>query len=204
MIRQTLSTLRSINVDIAMICIVYLSLRVYLIRERKGKKTGWMLPAMLLVYAAAYIFILFYRVPYRRPRANLIPFWSYYTVISGGPRSPSWWLAREILQNILLFIPLGMVLSCAFTRHRIRSPILICITLSVLTEITQYITRTGLAEFDDVFNNTLGCLTGALIIRAARKRINRDKGADPLSHAKEEQDEESMAVSEDGPVDPRS
>ncbi len=32
--------------------------------------------------------------------------------------------------------------------------------LSFAIESTQYVTKTGFAEFDDVFHNTLGCVIG--------------------------------------------
>ena len=173
MINEVLSALNSISVDFFMVCIVYISLLIYIILERKGKKPAWQLPAMLLLYAVVYGYVVFYRVRYNRPFAILVPFWSYYRVIRMGLCSPAWWLAREIIQNILLYIPLGMVLACAFRKRRLLYPLLTSILLSFLTEIIQYYTRTGIAEFDDIFNNTLGCLAGSLIILATWKRIYR-------------------------------
>ena len=185
MIRETLSSLNSIRVDLIMICIVYISLVVHLILEYKGKKPLWQLPLMLLLYAVVYCYIVFWRMQYNRPFAILIPFWSYYRVFRMGLRSPAWWLAREIFQNILLYIPMGMVLACAFTKRRIFHPMLTGFLLSLLTEVIQYFTRTGTAEFDDLFNNTLGCLIGALVILATRKMIyrkekNESTGSDPV------------------------
>ena len=173
MINEVLSSLNSISVDLFMVCIVYISLLIYLILERKGKKPAWQLPAMLLLYAVVYGCVVFYRIRYNRPFAILVPFWSYYRVIRLGLCSPAWWLAREIVQNILLYIPPGMVLACAFRKRRLLYPMLICFLVSFLTEIIQYYTRTGMAEFDDLFNNTLGCLAGSLIILATRKWIYR-------------------------------
>lgn len=66
-----------------------------------------------------------------------------------------------IIGNILLFIPLGFLLpladkqlaNCLFTT-------LAGAGLSLFIEITQYVTRTGLCELDDLFHNTLGTFTG--------------------------------------------
>lgn len=66
-----------------------------------------------------------------------------------------------IIGNILLFIPLGFLLpladkqlsKCLFTT-------LVGAGLSLFIEITQYVTRTGLCELDDLLHNTLGTFTG--------------------------------------------
>ena len=73
--------------------------------------------------------------------------------------------------NILVTVPLGMILAALFrpVKHSILIPVLIGLTISVTTEGIQYITRRGLCELDDVFNNTLGILLGILLYRLAMR-----------------------------------
>ena len=64
-----------------------------------------------------------------------------------------------VVSNIWLFVPLGTGLHRIFQKKWV---LLIPFVFSVLIETTQYITRLGIAEFDDVFGNTLGGWIGVL------------------------------------------
>ena len=68
-------------------------------------------------------------------------FWSYKEWLFGN-----WDVGWQILANIALFIPLGMLLD---KKHCLFIPIL----LSVSIELTQLLTLRGLFEFDDILNN---------------------------------------------------
>ena len=58
-----------------------------------------------------------------------------------------------VINNIWLFIPLGTGL---YRNIRKKWVLLIPFLLSIALETTQYITGLGIAEFDDVFGNTVG------------------------------------------------
>ena len=64
-----------------------------------------------------------------------------------------------VINNIWLFIPLGTGLYRWFQK---RWVLLIPFVMSVAIEATQYITGLGIAEFDDVFGNTMGGWIGVL------------------------------------------
>lgn len=87
---------------------------------------------------------------------NLKPFWSY--VQSFYNKELRW----EIINNVLLFIPLGSILSKILSQKR---AMLLVICLSILIELLQLITGTGLCEIDDLINNTIGGLIGFIISR---------------------------------------
>ena len=113
---------------------------------------------------AAYLLFLFCLVLLSRPAGsrtgvNLIPlgtlgenalFWSYF------------------IENILLFIPLGMLLPSILKVYRRLLPCLLtgCF-VSLAIEILQFITQRGYAQLDDVLTNTLGAGIGYLLFRAA-------------------------------------
>ena len=72
-----------------------------------------------------------------------------------------------VVSNIWLFVPLGTGLYRIFQKKWV---LLIPLVFSVLIETTQYITRLGIAEFDDVFGNTLGGWIGVLAAYEWMKR----------------------------------
>lgn len=64
-----------------------------------------------------------------------------------------------VINNIWLFIPLGTGL---YRWYQKKWVLLIPFVMSVAIETTQYITGLGIAEFDDVFGNTMGGWIGVL------------------------------------------
>ncbi|MDD3337001.1 MAG: VanZ family protein [Eubacteriales bacterium] len=96
-------------------------------------------------------------------------------------------LLKQIILNILLYVPLGYLLP--FTWNRLSKPIkeenaearsflkrfpwrvpLIGFLASCATELTQLIFRIGWFEFDDILNNTMGCFLGCLLYLMVMKR----------------------------------
>lgn len=65
-----------------------------------------------------------------------------------------------VINNIWLLIPLGTGLYRWFQKKWV---LLIPFVMSVAIETTQYITGLGIAEFDDVFGNTMGGWIGILV-----------------------------------------
>lgn len=65
-----------------------------------------------------------------------------------------------VINNIWLFIPLGTGLYRWFQKKWV---LIVPIVMSVAIEATQYITGLGIAEFDDVFGNTMGGWIGVLV-----------------------------------------
>ena len=109
-----------------------------------------------LVLLLFYILFILYMTLFNRDgetRVELELFWSYKQFLS----SPS--LRLEILNNIWLFIPLGVIL----TKLVGWRGVIVCIVLSVFIEVVQYFTGLGLAEFDDVISNGLGGVIGAMV-----------------------------------------
>jgi len=68
------------------------------------------------------------------------------------------------LENILLFIPFGFCLPIVW--RRMRNPFFLALAagaVSVLIELSQYITGRGYCQIDDVVTNSFGALIGCLI-----------------------------------------
>ena len=73
-------------------------------------------------------------------------------------------LRQEILLNVLLFIPLGVLIGLQY-RLRPMQVFLIGVFFSAMIETTQLITCRGLFEWDDILHNGLGALVGCGIGR---------------------------------------
>ena len=77
-----------------------------------------------------------------------------------------------VIDNIWLFIPLGTGLYREFRKKWV---LLVPFVMSVAIEATQYVTGLGIAEFDDVFGNTMGGWLGVLLAYTAVKWKNERK-----------------------------
>lgn len=86
-------------------------------------------------------------------------------------------LFRNIILNILLFAPLGFLLPIYSDKlKKIYKAVPIGFLVAIIIETLQYITKLGIFEIDDIFNNTLGTLIGYCIFmtyNCLRKKENR-------------------------------
>lgn len=106
-----------------------------------------------------YSFTVFFRSSVDKIWHNFSPFWSYRAYYEGENAS----LLPEIIMNIVGFIPLGFLLGSSFQKLRWWQIILAGLLISVSIEALQYFFKLGIAEFDDVFNNTLGVAIGYIL-----------------------------------------
>ena len=89
---------------------------------------------------------------------NLEPFWSYRLAFFEG----SFDYFQEIYLNVLAFAIFGLIASELF-QSRYWMVVLLALALSVGIEYLQIVLDVGLAEFDDIFSNTLGTILGVLV-----------------------------------------
>lgn len=104
---------------------------------------------ILYLAVIVYMTLLNRKAGYRR--YLLAPLWSYRRFFEGE------YFRRQIINNILLFIPLGTVLS------RLRpkwSTLGILVMISMGIEVLQYLSGRGFFETDDIISNSLGGLIG--------------------------------------------
>ena len=107
---------------------------------------------LLALYIGGKLYqTLICREPGTEYQYNFNPFWSYQKFCIQ---------AKQILLNILLFIPFGVLLSSVLSCGNLIIALFITaisgFVLSSLIEFCQLVFRLGLCEFDDVFDNTLG------------------------------------------------
>ena len=70
----------------------------------------------------------------------------------------------EILANVALFVPIGLLLVLAWPRLRLWQAVLIGALMSVLIETVQGAMPSRFPTLSDVIANTTGALIGALIV----------------------------------------
>ncbi len=98
--------------------------------------------------------------------SNLIPFSNTYHYITGTEHFPLIVIFNNIIGNILVLLPLGLLLPLLFRSYRKFSKTLRTVILStVLVEVTQATFRIGQFDVDDIILNTFGGLLGYLLAR---------------------------------------
>ena len=107
------------------------------------------------------------------------PFWSYREVFRSGKDA----LLTQNIANVLAFVPIGLLLGCAFGRIKWWKALAIGGGFSILIEVLQFVFKRGFAEFDDVFHNVLGCAIGYGVYVGARWLIRQ---ISPLAGARSE------------------
>ena len=177
-----LSNIFSLFVEYATLAILFLGIlcaiflfSYYIIYKYllKGKKQlSWkklVLTLFLLGYAIVVVgatvlfrgFGLFLNTP-----PNFILFSTYLSAWSSGNIS-EW---RNIIMNMIMFIPFGIMLPLTFDKLRtLWKTAVICLLLSFSIEMAQLITGAGIFALDDIFNNTLGGIIGFGLFFLANK-----------------------------------
>ena len=183
--KPTMSVVASFHVLLPILLIlgvVALYLRAQQIAEEmKGTASRnsirWVAAVLLGIYLLVYVWLTFmYRKPSTKPMTRLIPFETYRAAYQLNPfKIKQIGLARALMQNILLTIPVGFLVPLVLNRQ--KHPYLltagIAFILSILTEGLQYLTHLGICETDDVINNFAGCLIGMAILAGGTRLIRR-------------------------------
>ena len=90
------------------------------------------------------------------------------------PFSHSSGSSRQSIENVLVFIPLGLLLSVTFKRLNFLSKLLIVLGASISAETIQYIFAIGATDITDVMTNTLGGLIGLIGYDLSSKYIDQE------------------------------
>ena len=123
-----------------------------------GLKRGarWSAALLLVEYMVLLLSLAILTRKVRPVRAfDFTLFWSYRAYKEGGK-----FLLPQIIANVLAFVPIGLLLGCAFGRMKWWKALAIGGGFSLLIEVLQFAFKRGFAEFDDVFHNVLGCAIG--------------------------------------------
>ena len=70
---------------------------------------------------------------------------------------------RDLILNIVCFIPVGLLVGLLLEKHRLAKAWLVGLLVSLTIESSQLIWHRGVFDVNDLFNNALGALIGGLI-----------------------------------------
>jgi glycopeptide antibiotics resistance protein len=135
----------------------------------KGFKIGLRYSVALLLIE--YIFLIFcstvfFRTTSELRKYDIQPFWSYKAIQDGRED-----LLAENIMNVVVFIPVGLLLSIAFKQVTWWKALLIGCGISVTIEALQFFFMRGFSEVDDVMHNTLGCILGYILVKGSRLMV---------------------------------
>jgi len=150
--------------------------------EKKGNNKKSIIKIVLAMLLTAYLGYVFFSTVFGRDASanykyKLELFWSYKVVIDTGSKD----MAKEILMNYLMLVPLGFVLPWildgSVSAKKIRIITILAGFFTTCTiEILQLVLKRGLFEFDDILGNTIGTIVGYLFYRLAKWLLVRWKG----------------------------
>ena len=129
-----------------------------------GKSKRRVIAGILLVLYIGFIIYttLLCREPGNYRQYNFQLFWSYQRFFDDiEPQG------RQILLNILFFVPFGVLVPFCVDgnwKRKLVFTVASACLLSGTVEFLQLLYRLGFAEFDDVFDNTMGAAIGAVVV----------------------------------------
>ncbi|WP_163101630.1 VanZ family protein [Peribacillus alkalitolerans] len=98
--------------------------------------------------------------------SNFVPFASIYELLNSHYYMVS---LKNILGNIILFVPLGFILVLKYKRiNNLRNVILVGLLTSLLIELIQLTLPNRAFDIDDIILNALGTMIGFLICKVIR------------------------------------
>lgn len=98
---------------------------------------------------------------------NLIPCQFIVDLISGQMSVSI--LLKNVLGNIAVFVPMGILLPVIYKKLSIKKTVVIGFFVSLTIELAQFIIGLGICDIDDLITNTIGVLLGALIYEKLTK-----------------------------------
>lgn len=112
-----------------------------------------------IIAATLYVLFVLWITVFSREPGTIRVFQGLFWEIEMG-----YW--NNILQNIALFIPLGVIVGG-------KRGIVAGVILSMGIEAIQYTAALGYCELDDVMNNTIGAAIGSLFVSKYGERIEQ-------------------------------
>lgn len=133
---------------------------------KRHKKTyqSWIFGMLLsLEITVIFAMTLYGRTIGTRREIRLLPFTSYIEAF----RPENIALLLQVIMNILMFVPLGILLPLNFKRfEKGKSVILATLVISGAIESVQGILRIGVFDVDDILGNVFGAGIGVLCYQA--------------------------------------
>jgi len=163
--------IRADNVFVWMLIAAVFALATYVFYRNGKLNAAAAIAVPVLVFYICFVLTitLIEREVTADPTYNYSLFWTYRAIADGKTD-----LIMEIVWNIVLFIPIGILLNYLIPIKYFWVSIISCLSFSAGIELLQLILHRGLFEFDDMIHNTLGAILGIVvfaIFSLALKRV---------------------------------
>ena len=145
--------------------------------EKSKKRLRIFVSVLFIIYLAILVWVILFKLQFtlsdidRTRSVNLIPF--HYVTPVGRQ-----FHIQEVRDNVLIFIPFGILLSMLAPKMKLRSKILIIFSTSLVFETMQYVLFIGGTDVTDLITNSMGGAIGmgiyALLLKAAKDKQKID------------------------------
>lgn len=156
MLRETiLNILDNVWPMLVIICTIVISLRIVYLSHYKQKFIFY--KEMFYLGFIIYVICLFHTVTFQDvgwSTSNFIPFKEMLRYNLGSPL-----FIRNVLGNVLMFIPYGFFITYLFKFKKLKYPVFLTLILSIVIESTQLLIG-RVFDIDDIFLNIIGGATG--------------------------------------------
>ena len=142
-------------------------------KEILCKYVLWVLFAEYLFIVACSTIIFRGEQSFTYAKLELVPFWTYWAVIEHVPGVSIW----DIILNVVLFMPLGFLVTLLFPEIAWWKILIIAMAMSVAIETNQYFFEKGIAQIDDVMHNSIGAILGWLVANGCIRITNNCKSS---------------------------
>lgn len=145
--------------------------------EKNKKHLKIIIPILFIIYLIILVWVILFKLQFslgdidHARTINLIPF--HYSTAVGEQ-----FHMKEVMDNILIFIPFGILLSMLAPRMKLRNKFLILFGSSLALETMQFLLSIGGTDITDLITNSLGGIVGialyALLLKIVKDRQKID------------------------------
>ncbi len=126
----------------------------------KSNSSNGLTTVLFIIYLIALCWILLFKLGVEfsymeNRRVNLTPFEPIMDL-------------REIISNVLIFVPLGIYTGALFERWNFLKWLLFVVLITGIVESLQYVLAIGTFDTTDLITNTFGGIIGLLVFIAIR------------------------------------
>ena len=133
------------------------------------------LARVLLPLHLAIVFLIVFSPSGEASQVTGLVAWVVTRIDELHTANESAYVVIEILANVAMFVPFGVLVWLAFARPRWWLVVLFGLATTVMIELVQTTMPTRYSTVSDVVANTLGAATGVFLVRVLADRAVRSR-----------------------------
>ncbi|ASA25673.1 VanZ family protein [Paenibacillus donghaensis] len=141
--------------------------------EKNRKRLKIIISMLFIFYLVILVWVILFKLQFSLSNidhtrsVNLIPF--HYSTAAGEQ-----FHIKEVRDNVLIFIPFGILLSMLAPKMKLRSKFLIIFGTSLVLEAMQFVLSIGGTDITDLITNSSGGIIG-IALYALLVKVVKDK-----------------------------